>query len=122
MDNSRAKRDVTAYGEVLDQLGDKVAPPDPYADEIDAAWQLHTDNKNEAALSGFERILQKDPNHMDALYGKGLALRALGRHEDAIAAFEKMIGLIDGIRADMPGRSTILERLARRQIKWMRGG
>lgn len=112
--------DVAAYGaQILDNLGDKVAEPDPYADEISHAWQLHQDNKNEQAVAEFDRILQQDPEHMDALYGKGLALKALGRKDDAVAAFEKVRVLIDGIRADMPGRSTILDRLTWMHMKWV---
>ncbi len=120
MADKREQADVAAYGaQILDNLGDKIPPPDPFAEQVSAAWQLHLNNKNEQALAEFERVLQQDSNHIDALYGKGLALRALDRPQDAIAAFQKMIGLIDTIRTDMPGRSTILERMAKRQIKWM---
>ncbi|MCZ7546089.1 MAG: CDC27 family protein [Anaerolineae bacterium] len=111
--------DVTQGVAILDNLGDKIAPPDPYADDVSAAWQLHLSNKNEQALAAFEKVLQQDADHMDALYGKALALVELGRNDEAIAAFEKTVSLISNIRADMPGRSAILERLAKRQISWL---
>jgi tetratricopeptide (TPR) repeat protein len=112
--------DITEYGSVLDGLGDKPAPPDPFAERVGEAWGMHTANKNEVALTEFDKVLQEDPNHLDALYGKGLAHQALGQGSSAIAAFEKMLGLLDTIREDMPGRSSMLERMAAKQIEWIK--
>jgi tetratricopeptide (TPR) repeat protein len=110
--------DVTEYSDVLDGLGDKVVE-DPFADEVSAAWQLHLASKNEQALARFDEVLRQDPDHMDALYGKGLALKKLGRKDKAVAAFQRVLDLLDTIRADMPGRSSMLERLSKRHIQWL---
>ncbi|MBN1286431.1 MAG: tetratricopeptide repeat protein [Anaerolineae bacterium] len=114
--------DITEYSAVLDGLGDKVAAPDPFADQVSEAWEMHLNNKNELALSAFEKVLSQDANHMDALYGKGMAAKSLGQKDGAIAAFRKLLELLDTIREDMPGRATMLERMAKKQIEWMQAG
>jgi len=41
------------------------------------------------ALATYEQGLQIDPNNVEALNGKGATLRALGRDEEALAAFTR---------------------------------
>ncbi len=113
---------VIEYRRVLDGLGDKVAEPDPFADQISAAWELHLNGKNQQSLESFDAILRQNKAHMDALFGKGLALKGLGRDDEAVATFQEVIQLLDTIREDMPGRSIMLERLCLRQIKWVQEG
>ena len=110
--------DITEYSDVLDGLGDKVAGPDPFADQISEGWEMHIDNKNELALAAFEKILRQDAEHLDALYGKGLASRGLGQKDNAITTFQRILELLDNIREDMPGRASMLERMANKQIEW----
>lgn len=111
--------DITQYSSVLDGLGDKIAEPDPFAEQVSEGWEMHVNNKNELAIAVFEKILSEDPDHMDALYGKGLAARALGQRDTAILSFQKVIELLDNIREDMPGRATMLERMSKKQIEWI---
>lgn len=44
-------------------------------------------------LQDFDRALERDGSHADALVGRGLTLAYLGRHADAVAAAEKALEL-----------------------------
>jgi tetratricopeptide (TPR) repeat protein len=111
--------DVTEYRDVLDGLGDKAAAPDPFADQITEAWQLHINNKNELALDIFNKVLAENAEHMDALYGKGLSLKGLGRTDEAVKNFQRVVELLPTISKDMPGRANMLDRMSKRQISWL---
>ena len=43
------------------------------------------------ALPEFERVLQANPGHRNALYNKGIALLQMGRAKDAAAAWEELL-------------------------------
>jgi tetratricopeptide (TPR) repeat protein len=45
------------------------------------------------AISIFDEILQRDPNHIEALYNKGNTLSNLGKHNEAIPYFEQVLKL-----------------------------
>jgi tetratricopeptide (TPR) repeat protein len=47
----------------------------------------------EAALTGFDEVLARFPEHRDALIGRTTALSYLMRHQDAVAAASKLIDL-----------------------------
>ncbi len=134
---------------VEDGVGDQVVEEkDPFAEQIREAWQSHSRGDNARALAIFQQVLSQDPNHIDANYGAGMALSAIGRFMgllkprpevklkhlkpelveemerqiklEAIASFERVLELVDGIRKTQPGRATMLERLCRRKIEDLR--
>ena len=45
----------------------------------------------EEAIKFYDRILNENPNYVDALTNKGVALGALGNHKDSIALCNKAI-------------------------------
>lgn len=65
------------------------------------------------ALLAFDRTLQLDSRHIDALNGRGNALEALGRYEEALGAFDQGLAL----KADFPealhNRARVLATLKR---------
>lgn len=59
--------------------------------QVATAWgQLRADRNNDA-IKEMENVLKTAPNDVDALYGMGLALRKLGRKDEALAMFEKAL-------------------------------
>jgi tetratricopeptide (TPR) repeat protein len=47
----------------------------------------------EEALEAFDKVIELEPNHIDAWNNKGAALHDLGKHEEAIKYFDKVIEL-----------------------------
>lgn len=69
-----------------------------------------------AALSSFDRALTRQPGYVAALVGRGRALQALERDEDAIAAFQAALALDAGL-TELPRQIDLLRfRVAERQI------
>lgn len=54
-------------------------------------WQLADGGKNEAALMAFEEAVRQDPKNFKAIFGIGVILQRLKRHEEAIAAFSGVL-------------------------------
>lgn len=82
------------------------------------AWANHRDGRNEAAINEFDRILRDAPNDIDANFGMGLAQRALGRFDQAIASFEKAQSLVKKELEKEPGtdRWEMLSRMCEQRI------
>lgn len=59
--------------------------------QVGAAWGQLRNGQYPDAIAGFERVLQTVPNHVDAHYGLGLALRESGREADAVESFQKAL-------------------------------
>ena len=51
---------------------------------ISDAWRLHREGNSGAAIDGFQSVLMGDSTNIDALYGIGLAYRAMGQTERAV--------------------------------------
>jgi tetratricopeptide (TPR) repeat protein len=47
--------------------------------------KLTTNNDPEQSLISYEKRLQDNPNDYESWYNRGIALRVLGRYEEAIA-------------------------------------
>jgi tetratricopeptide (TPR) repeat protein len=59
-----------------------------YTQELTYAQYDH--EQYEAAAKNFEKLIQKEPSNVDWLYGYAECLVMLGKHSEAIKAFEKM--------------------------------
>jgi tetratricopeptide (TPR) repeat protein len=70
---------------------------------VGEAWGLHRNSQNEDAIATFDKVLNQDPRDIDALYGKGLALRSMGQSDKAIealkSAYEESRRRLDELRA-----------------------
>lgn len=57
------------------------------------AVKLHQAGDVKGAARLYDRVLELDPRHVDALSNRGLALLSLGRFEDAVPAIETAISI-----------------------------
>lgn len=75
------------------------------AKKIGEAWGLHRNNQNEEAAAAFRELTQVDEHSVDAYYGLGLSLRAMGQREDAVEAFRRAYNLakekLEALRAEI---------------------
>ena len=53
-------------------------------------------------MRAFDEMLRISPGNVDALAGRALSLSWLGRHEDAVAAFERVLQLRPGYLSEVP--------------------
>ncbi|NOK33599.1 tetratricopeptide repeat protein [Corallococcus exercitus] len=64
--------------------------PASHKRNIDLSVVALQDGRYQDALKQLESVLLEDPGNPQALWNRGLALRALGQKEDAAAAFDKV--------------------------------
>jgi tetratricopeptide (TPR) repeat protein len=61
---------------------------------MQAAIQLHQRGQLDEARANYDRLLEQDPNHADALNLRGLVARQMGRHDEAIEYVRRAIALV----------------------------
>jgi Tfp pilus assembly protein PilF len=95
---------------------------DIYADQLGQAWAALRQNKPRDAATGFEQILKADSNHIDAIYGLGLAHRESGQIETARTTFQKAAELVHTALAAQPGedRFEMLQRMVQQRLNELR--
>lgn len=59
------------------------------------AWNCQREGRSDAAITEFQKIIQQYPKDIDANYGLGLAQKAVGQNEAAIATFRVALELIN---------------------------
>jgi tetratricopeptide (TPR) repeat protein len=89
------------------------------APHIDRGWELHAQRRYEQAMEEFRKAIEVDGNAIDAYYGLGLAAKAAGRTEIAIAAFERVLALLPTV--EDRGKAQILSRLTQAHLQRLRG-
>jgi Flp pilus assembly protein TadD len=95
---------------------------EPIDVQVGQAWSLHYKKQHEQAVNEFVRIVETDPNHIDANYGLGMALAASGRKEEAAQIFQKTMQLVEQKRAglsdddDDHSRYDMLSRMIGQQL------
>jgi len=65
----------------------------------------------EEAISFFELVLKKNPNHIDALINMGNALNALKKYEEALSYYEKVIEIEPSNESGLGNKGMILATL-----------
>lgn len=80
--------------------------------QIAQAWRLQREGNAERAIAEFDRILQQDPDSVDANYGLGLALRAAGRHDAAVTTFQRTLSLLEAANAHLRSGGERTERFS----------
>lgn len=85
-------------------------------------WAYHSKGMNDQAEADFRRALSIDPEDVDATYVLGLVLKTSGRKEEAIASFQKAVGLIEAGKVENRDRSEMLRRLALGHINELKEG
>ena len=64
---------------------------DGFGRELRAAHRAFADGRHAEAAAGFERSLQLRPDSPHALYGRAIALMAMGSDEAALEAFDRAV-------------------------------
>lgn len=79
-------------------------------------WRHYSSKEFDQAEANFRKALEMQPDYVDALYGLGMTYQASGRQKEAIAAFEKVIVLLEEGRQNASVRARMLTRFARGHI------
>ncbi len=87
-------------------------------EKIGAAWALHRQGNHDGAIAQFTALVRQEPNHIDAMYGLGLAQRSSGQKDEAIKTFENCRALVNRALADNPGddKYEILQRMVSQRL------
>jgi tetratricopeptide (TPR) repeat protein len=89
-----------------------------YAVELGRAWALHREGRNETAMDEFNQMLREAPDNIDALYGLGLAQRALHMYDKAKQTFDQCLVLVNRALEENPGedRYEMLQRFIHQRL------
>lgn len=80
-------------------------------ERIGEAWRQHRMGNNPEAITIFREILSKRPDHLDAIYGLGLAQRTSGDVAGARESFNRALELTEEALM-AKDRTSIIEGLA----------
>lgn len=101
--------------------------PDPATMQVKTAseyssrgWLNFSKQNYQKAVEDFRHALEEEKNEIDVWYGLGLSLKASGSIDEAVDAFNKVLGLLRLIKEKQ--RANILERLAKGQINQIKTG
>lgn len=92
-----------------------------FAVQLGRAWALHREGRNELAIDEFNQLLRAAPNHIDALYGLGLAQRGAHMNDAAKQSFERCLLLVNQALDENPGedRYEMLHRFIQQRLAEM---
>lgn len=109
-------------------------PPDTSEAEnlLKQGWSLHVNGDHSGAEAAFRRALDLDAQLVDASFGLGLSLKAQGRLDLALAAFQRAASLLRGASnrgasSDRPrsgdaNRGSMLYLLASAHVNYITSG
>lgn len=86
---------------------------------LSRAWGLHLNKKHSESIQAFSDILTRSSDHLDALYGLGLAQRGAGQTSEAVATFQKLQQRVAAELAANPGsdRFEMLTRIIQQRLE-----
>lgn len=90
--------------------------------KIGQAWKAHYSGQDSAALDQFQQLVQSYPDHVDVLWGLGLAYRRAGNFEEARRVFAHAQTLILAELEHSPEsheRALMLKRMVEQQLSQM---
>jgi Flp pilus assembly protein TadD len=99
----------------------ETAEPDEAKSQVQLGWTRYSEEDLAGALTAFERSRDLAPDSIDACYGLGIVLKAMGRREDAARAFDKVAELAR-ITDAKSSRMQMLRRMALAQASHARTG
>lgn len=85
-----------------------------------SAWEAHAHGDDGEAEILFLQALALEPDSIDTMYGLGIVLKAMGRTQEAIARFEKIVNNIENQEWSDLNRARMLRRLALGQINYLK--
>jgi tetratricopeptide (TPR) repeat protein len=68
-----------------------VQPHFDVSDYMNRAYIMMINKRYHEAIEVYDHILERDPNNVEALIRKGIALHSLGRFDEAISAYDKVL-------------------------------
>jgi tetratricopeptide (TPR) repeat protein len=83
---------------------------------FESGWSHYASKDFDRSQANFLKALEIQPDYVDALYGLGMVYQASGRQQEAIAAFEKVIALLQNSPEVESVRARMLTRFARGHI------
>lgn len=104
----------------VQQVEPEQLQPKTPAEFLHRAWLFYSRQKYSAALEDFKTVLSEEVGNFDAQFGLSLALKSSGNNQQALAAFEKTLGLIESIQERQ--RASIMMRLVRGHINQIKSG
>lgn len=89
-----------------------------YAEQVGQAWSLYRKGQHDAAAKGFEDVLSRASDNIDANFGMGLVRRSQGDKAGSLKFFEAARTLVDQALEAEPGsdRWEILQRMVQQRI------
>ncbi|NDJ60316.1 MAG: tetratricopeptide repeat protein [Chloroflexi bacterium] len=87
-------------------------------DQLGQAWAYHRAGQQDEAAQAFQQILNTNANHIDALFGLGLAQRGSQQPDAALETFQRCLTLVNQALEAEPGsdRYEILQRMLEQRI------
>lgn len=82
-------------------------------------WATHAHGNDDEAEKLFREVLEVDPVSIEALYGLGIVLKAMGQHRRAIELFEEVVRSNDQRKWEDPVRIRMLRRLSLGQVNYL---
>lgn len=102
---------------VLDPLS---INPENAMEYASRGWLFYSNQDFEKAIDDFHHVLEEERNDLDTWYGLGLALKAEGSANEAVAAFNRVLTLTRSEKDKQ--RANIIKRLATGQINHIKTG
>jgi tetratricopeptide (TPR) repeat protein len=103
-------------------LPEKPAEPQTSSKSLSQAWIAHVKGDHAMAEIEFNKVLEADPNSVDALYGYGLTQKLLGNNETAIVYFQKALDILTKEDIDKKiGRGPMLRSMTQAQLSLLGG-
>lgn len=85
-----------------------------------SAWDAHARGDDGEAEKLFRQALAIEPDSIETMYGLGIVLKAIGRTQEALAQFERIVHHIENQEWNDLKRARMLQRLARGQINYLK--
>lgn len=104
----------------VQQVEPEQLQPNSPAEFLHRAWLFYSRQKYSEAQADFEAVLSQEAGNFDAQFGLSLALKFSGDNQQALAAFEKTLTLVESIEERQ--RASIMLRLVRGHINQIKSG
>lgn len=85
-----------------------------------SAWEAHARSDDGEAEKLFRRALAIEPDSIETIYGLAIVLKAIGRTQEAIVQFEKIVHNIENQQWGDLNRARMLRRLALGHINYLK--
>jgi tetratricopeptide (TPR) repeat protein len=102
--------------------GDTGAVPQTALTFFESGWTNYSNKEYPRSEADFLKAIELSPDYIDAFYGLGMVYQASGRKQEAIAAFEKVIALLENAATGDTNRTRMLARFAKGHINRINTG